>query len=277
MPLSSVARLRAAVGLRVAAVLSIPRGVHGMMRSIWRLRGWDRAQSITVSIPDSGKVPVIFCTWKRLTRLPHTLEMLAAQDMAVQALIWDNSGQADLVDKAVSTARLPVTVHHSSRNIGGFGRFYLARAAAESGHQVVVFIDDDQDFGHEAIRRLLSGHEPRTITGAWAFRFTGKHYYTREKCGSGQAANYVGTGAMVADAELFSDTRLFTCPRRFWFAEDLWLSFIAQHLSGYTLSGSSASVKEVLDGHNQWVTLWWVKDRLRRYTARRGWLTSVAQ
>jgi hypothetical protein len=273
---SSVTRLRAAVGLRAASIQSMPGGVLSIVRSIWRLRGLHRAQTIPISIPGSGQVPVIFCTWKRLERLPLTLEMLAAQDIPVQALIWDNSGQAEIVDKAVSDARIPVAVHHSCRNIGGFGRFYLARTAAETGHQAVVFVDDDQDFEPGAIRKLLSEHKARSISSAWAFRFTGKHYYNRKPCAPGEGAHYLGTGAMVADAAIFTDPRLFTCPRRFWFAEDLWLCFVAQHLNGYALWSNSAPVKEILDGRNQWVMLWWVKDRLRRYTARRGWLRSTA-
>lgn len=276
MSLSPVRQVRAAVGLRVAVGLSIPRGVRSMARSIRRLRGWDRAQSIPITIPDSGLVPVIFCTFKRLERLSHTLDMLAAQDLAVQALIWDNSGRAEIVAKAVAAARIPVAVHHSNRNIGGFGRFYLARAAAENGHQAVVFVDDDQEFGSGAVRELLSAYKPSSISSAWAFRFTGKHYYTRERCASEEAAHYLGTGAMVADPAVFTDPRLFTCPRRFWFAEDLWLCFVAQHLNGYALYGNSASLEEVLDGRNQWMTLWWVKDRLRQYTAKRGWLRSAA-
>jgi glycosyltransferase involved in cell wall biosynthesis len=262
--------------LRAVVTLSMPRGIRSMARSIWRLRGWDRAQNVPITIPDSDQVSVIFCTWKRLERLPRLLDMLAAQDLTVKALIWDNSGQAEIVSKAAADARIPVAVHHSSGNIGGFGRFYLARAAAEAGHQAVVFVDDDQEFGPAAIRELLSAHKPRSISSSWAFRFTGKHYYTRERCAPGEAAHYLGTGAMVADAAIFTDPRLFTCPRRFWFAEDLWLCFVAQHLNGYRLYGNSAPLEEVLDGRNQWVKLWWVKERLRRYTAKRGWLRDVA-
>src|ERR1019366_9849232 len=98
--MNPVGRLRAEVGWRLFGGLS-------MARSVWRLRGWDRAQSIpiAIAIPDARRVPVIFCTWKRLERLPLTLELLAAQDVAVQALIWDNSRQPDVVGKAVADAR----------------------------------------------------------------------------------------------------------------------------------------------------------------------------
>lgn len=276
MSLSAISRLRSAIGPRVVVALSMPRGARSMARSIWRLRGWDPAQHVVLSVPAPDRVPVIFCVWRRLERLPVTLEMLAAQDMPVTALIWDNSGQPETVDKAVADAPLPVAVHHSSRNIGGFGRFYLARAAADAGHEAVLFIDDDEDFGPAAIRQLLSAHKPRSASSGWAFRFTGKHYYSREQCAPGEAAHYLGTGAMVADPAVFADPRLFSCPRRYWFVEDLWLCFVAQHLNGYALSASPASFREVLDGRNQWPMLWWAKDRLLRYALRRGWLQSRA-
>ena len=261
-----VGRLRAEVGWRLFGGLS-------MARSVWRLRGWDRAQSIpiAIAIPDARRVPVIFCTWKRLERLPLTLELLAAQDVAVQALIWDNSRQPDVVDKAVADARIPVAVHHSRRNIGGFGRFYLARAAAEAKHEAVVFVDDDQEFGPGTVRELLSTHRPRSVSSPWAFRFTGRRYDSRERCSPGEAAHYLGTGGMVTDAVVFADPRLFACPRRFWFVEDLWLCYAAQHVHGYALSASPARLDEVIDGRNQSLSLLWVKGRLRRYMARRGW------
>lgn len=270
--LGPVIQLLAAVQLRAFNIQSIPAGVLAMVRSVLRLRGWNRGLSIRIDTLDPGRVAVILCTWGRLERLPRTLELLAAQDIAVQVLIWDNSGQAELVDKAVSEARLPVAVHHSNRNVGGFGRFYLARAAAEGGHQAVVFVDDDLEFEPGTVRELLSLYKPKSISARWAFRFTGRHYYTRERCGPGEAAHYLGTGGMVADAAVFTDPRLFACPRRFWFVEDLWLCFVAQHLNGYALSSSSDLVQEVHDGRGQWVSLWFVKDMLRHYTARRGWL-----
>lgn len=259
--MSAVGRVRAAIGSRVIGVLS-------MARSVWLLRGWDRSQSVTIGIPDAHRVPVIFCTLKRLERLPQTLEMLAAQDVAVQALVWDNSAQPDLVDKALADARIPVAVHHSSRNIGGFGRFYLARAAAGARHEAVVFVDDDQTFGPEAVRELLSKHKPRSVSSRWAFRFTGARYEARERCSPGEAAHYLGTGGMVADASIFTDSRLFSCPRRFWFVEDLWLCHVAQNFHGYALSASGARIDEVLDGRNQSLSLLWVKDRLRRRMVR---------
>jgi GT2 family glycosyltransferase len=216
------------------------------------------------------QLPVILCTWRRIERLPRTLEQLAAQDVPVQVCIWNNSPERGRVDAAAAAAGLPVSVHHSPRNIGGFGRFYLARQAAEAGHPAVAFIDDDQDFGPQAIGELLSAHRPRSLSGWWAFRFTGSSYGDRIRAAAGQAASYVGTGGMITDTAIFLDGRLFQCPRRFWFVEDLWLCYVAD-LAGYELFRSPAEFVSAEDEHALYLSLGDTKWRLLRYLTGMGW------
>jgi glycosyltransferase involved in cell wall biosynthesis len=236
-------------------------GVRATVRSLWRLRGWDRSQRVTVRIPDNNRITVIFCTWRRLARLPHTLEMLADQTVQVQALIWDNSDQSEVVDKAVAEARIPVTVHHNRRNIGGFGRFYLARAAAEAGVQTVVFIDDDLEFGPAFVADLLRAHRPRALSGWFAFT----EYDTNSDTWAlpGAPAVYIGTGGMIADASVFLVPRVFSCPRHYWFLEDVWLSHVASR-AGYDLYRNPAPWAEVHDGRNQSLSLGWLRKRMFR-------------
>jgi len=213
-------------------------------------------------------VPVIMCTFRRLGRLPATLAMLGAQSTPVQVLIWDNSRSPGAVAKAAADAHIPAAVHHSPRNVGGFGRFYLARAAAEQGHQAVIFIDDDQDFGPEAIGDLIGRHRARSLSGWFAFRNlrTGD----RVPCAPGSAADYVGTGGMICDTAVFSDPRLYRLPRRFWFIEDIWLCAVARHLAGYAVYASPARFALAPDGRDQCRSLGWAKKRLRRWLGRRG-------
>jgi hypothetical protein len=226
---------------------------------------------VPVALPDGDRQPVIFCTWHRLERLPRTLEMLAVQDVPVQALIWDNSGRPELVAKAAAEARIPVAVHHSGRNIGGFGRFYVARECALAGHEKVVFIDDDQDFGPEAVRELLAGCRPGTLASQWALRFPGS-FAERRPVHPGETPDYTGTGGMAADTAVFRDPRLFGCPRRFWFAEDIWLSWHATVRCGYVITHAPVRMHVTEDEHAQWSRLGYVKDHLVRYLIRRGYL-----
>jgi hypothetical protein len=182
----------------------------------------------------------------------------------VQAVIWDNSSppHPETVDKIVSGARIPVTVHHCSRNIGGFGRFYLTREAANAGHQRVVFVDDDQDFGPSAVRELVTACPDQAVVSRWAWRINA-HYGDRERAAPGERADYAGTCGMAADVSVFTELGLFACPRRFWFVEDLWLSGYA-HRTGRPVLAAKADIVEVADGRNQNDSLGWVKRRLWR-------------
>lgn len=243
-------------------------GMQAMIRGVWRLCGWKRTQKIAISIGDHDRIPVIFCTWRRLERLPKTLEMLAAQSVPLQAVIWDNSGQPDTVATAAENSPIPVTVYHSKRNIGGYGRFYLAAAAAVSGHKAVIFIDDDADFGPNMVADLLSGHQPRSVSGWFAFKTV--RPAPEQVAGPGESAAYLGTCGMITDTEIFTEPSLFACPRRYWFVEDLWFSdFAAKH--GYAIyrSPSKLDIEEFRDGRNQSITLGWARWRFERYLASR--------
>lgn len=241
------------------------------IRSERNLLGWRRNQRTPVHI--GTDLPVVLSVWKRLERLPHTLEQLAAQEIAVQVYIWNNSCERRLVDAAAASASsaLPVVVHHSPRNIGGFGRFYLAREVAEAGHPSVVFIDDDQDFGPTTITELVGYHRPRSLSGWWAFRFLGQSYGERVPASPGEKAHYVGTGGMISDTAVFRSHHLFDCPRRFWFVEDLWLCYVAQQHFGYDLRKSPAQFEFADDGHDLHLSLGQTKWTFLRYLIRHGW------
>lgn len=254
-------RLRSALGCRWLTF-------HARIQNELKLGSWRRDQRIV--LPMGRDLPVIFCTWRRIERLPRTLEQLAAQEVPVQACIWNNSPDRDGVDAAAAAAGIPVSVHHSPRNIGGFGRFYLARQAAEAGHSAVVFIDDDQDFWPQTIGDLLSAHRPRSLSGWWAFRFTGPSYGDRTRVAPGKVASYVGTCGMIADTSVFRESRLFRCPRRFWFVEDLWLCYVAD-LMGYDLFRSPAEFGSVEDEHALYLSLGRTKWNFLRYLMRHGW------
>lgn len=259
-------------------MIRAPHGLHRVRKVItWRwmsiraqvrndrnMARWKRGQRIAIPVGD--RLPVILCTWRRLDRLGHTLKLLSAQNIPVQALIWNNSPERSQVDAAVAAAAIPVSVHHSTRNIGGFGRFYSAREAAEAGHDRVVFIDDDQDFGPEAIGDLMRHHRPLSLSG-W-FAFTSPRADGAAWAAPGQAARYVGTGGMIADAAVFRDSRLFRCPRRFWFVEDYWLCAFAGHIAGYGIFRSPAQFEIIDDGRDQCYSLGVVKRRFMRYLSR---------
>lgn len=227
-----------------------------------------------VSLFDRTRVPVVMCTWKRIERLPRTLELLAEQDTPASLYVWNNNRrESSRIDELLANGAVPAQSVHCSRNIGCFGRFYLARELAQA-HETVLFIDDDQDFGRTMVGDQLASFRPASLAGWWAFDYRrgARSYAERDRVDEpGSSADYVGVGGMVADASIFADAGLFGCPRRYWFVDDLWLSYYATQVRGWELRRSRAEFRFAADGQDVDLTLWITKVRMFRYLKRRGW------
>jgi hypothetical protein len=219
-------------------------------------------------------VPVVMCTWQRIERLPRTLERLGEQDVSVVLYIWNNNRrEADRLDELLARSPVPVQWVHSSRNVGSFARFYLARDLSDR-HDTVLFVDDDQDFGRSMVADQLSSFAPESLAGWWAFTYRpgARSYAERDRVETPfERADYVGVGGMVADAAVFADPNLYRCPRRYWFVDDIWISFYAGHIRGWQLRRSLADFTFDHDDLDVDATLTMTKIRMFRYLKRRGW------
>lgn len=217
---------------------------------------------------------VVMCTWNRPELLETTLACLEAQiGVAPVLYIWNNNPAiADVIDETVTHSSLEVHVHHHDKNIGGFGRFYQAKQLADA-FPYVIFIDDDQTFGPKTLRTMLDEARPKTIRGWWAFRFTGRtpNYWLRRRVKPDCSAHYIGTCGMIADSSIFKDERLYECPAEFWFIEDLWLCFIANHALGWKLLATHADFETIIDMKNQAPGLLAKKTKLLKYLVKEGW------
>jgi hypothetical protein len=222
---------------------------------------------------EPNRVPVVMCTWKRIERLPETLHMLAEQTAQASVHIWNNNTkETEHLDSLLRDSSIPAESIHSARNIGAFGRFYLARDLAET-HDAVLFIDDDQEFGPSMVADQLASFAPRTLAGWWAFTYRpgARSYAERDRVLATLArADYVGVGGMVADTAIFGDPELFGCPRRYWFVDDMWLSYFAS-IRGWSIRRSSAEFSFFSDGQDLDPMLVMTKVRMFRYLKRRGW------
>jgi hypothetical protein len=109
-------------------------------------------------------------------------------------------------------------------------------------------------------------------TTTWAFRFRGpERYADRYAAQPGQRAKYLGTRGMVCDTSAFLHPNVFACPKRYWFVEDLWLSYVLDDVFGWPLYKSAGEIATDADEHDQNRFLWPTKDRFFRYLVRRGW------
>ena len=194
--------------------------------------------------------------------------------------IWNNNPAiGDALDAIVEEADtdLPMTVTHSSRNTGSIGRFYLARALANR-HPYIVCIDDDQTFPSDTLATLADEAAPCTVSAYWAFHFTDGTERVDASCrrlaNAGEAVKCVGPGGMVADSRLFQEDGFWSCPPKFWFCDDIWLSYFADSL-GWMLRRSAASVSMDNDGLDQYHQLSRTKTQMLRHFVSLGWNVSL--
>ena len=145
---------------------------------------------------ERDRTPVIMCTWKRVDRLGRTLEMLADQEAPATLYVWNNNRrEASRLDALLAKSPIPAQAFHCDRNIGSFGRFYVAHDLAD-WHDVVLFIDDDQDFGRSMVADQLASFRTKSLAGWWAFtyRLGARSYAERDRVEAPFArADYVGS------------------------------------------------------------------------------------
>jgi hypothetical protein len=235
----------------------------------------DLAAPARVREPGPGPVlPVVMAVWKRIEFLPTTIAQLERQvGISPELHLWVNN--ADVAGRAhelAAAASIPVHVTVSPENIGGIGRFHAARGLT-GAHPYVVFVDDDQTFADDALRIMLDEVRPGAMCATYGFQIECPHsYWQRRLPKPGDWIQYAGTCGMISDTAVFADERLFDCPERFTFVEDLWLSYFAEHQLGWSLTRSGAQFHQIDDGRNQWLTLGTdLKSEFVHHLVERGW------
>lgn len=217
----------------------------------------DLSNSIVINSKSTQTLPVIMCVWKRVDGFLNTVNQLNAQRFKnFKLFVWNNN--PDLSSRFLAilkNANFEYEFHESSENIGGFARFEYARKLRRNPGLMdhCVFIDDDQEFGPELLSTFVTEAKPNTILSQWGWEFTKLAYYgndARRQRLPGETIHYAGTGGMVVDMRVFDSEGLFDCPKEYWFVEDLWLSFYANHSLGFNLLKSAAVMKNGDDIHS---------------------------
>ena len=191
------------------------------------------------------------CTWNRLHNFKRTIDVLNSQKKCkFELYVWNNNIEYGKQLETLSKhANFKITFHHSVNNIGGFGRFYFAKAIAEKypNTEYCIFIDDDQTFDKSTIRKLYDERAKNTIVSQYGWVFNSDYYYDRYKPKHGEIIDYAGTGGMIADIEIFKKEMLYHCPSQYWAVEDLWLSFCAKNYFDCELKQSAAKMQQLDD------------------------------
>lgn len=216
---------------------------------------------------------VVVCLWNRRERLAAVIELLRAQqlDRGLRLILWNNQPDDDAYYRRVAReigaggALQSIELRSSPENVGGIGRFWLARKLRTSGYTgPYVMLDDDQDVDEHFIRSLLGRAGDHKIAGVWAYGNHGS-YWNRSELEDRERADYVGTGGCICDSAIVSEDSFFTAlPEQYRFLEDMWMSDYAAR-RGWRLEKADLPVTFVLDETNQNHTLAYIKDEFYAY------------
>lgn len=226
----------------------------------------------------NNTVGIIMCTWKRPERFQKTLDLLVQQtNKDFSFFVWNNnlniSNQIDTISELYKD-KLNVNIIHSQENVGGFGRFLMAKSLIDKFNKF-IFIDDDQVFSNEMINIFLAHYDENSVKSRWAFRFNSINYVDRHKINvSDVNVHYCGTGGMIVPSKLFRNDELYKIPKEFLFVEDLWLCFIANHYCNMNIiSIADNFLLQEADGKDQsTIDFLSVKSKLLNYLiTNRGW------
>lgn len=223
---------------------------------------------------------VIMCNWKRTYRIKQILYNLSLQDTKDFVFcIWNNNNEdANELTKLLETTKVDfqIATYNSQINIGGFGRFLMAKYVTENcSAENILFFDDDQ----EIPRQFVSDYSNR-INNNITLNFFGRkfvkgrpyceidkdgklNYELSNKCienvNNGGEFLYGGTGGKCLKAFVFNDKILYTIPIKFLYCEDLWLSWIVKTQYNMKIIKSGIQIKTIGDKLDQCTGLWNIK------------------
>ena len=237
------------------------------------LAGRFASKSFRFASLDGQEAVVVMCLWNRSVRMPEILRQLDAQDhpAGVRLYLWNNKRSehghylAALKAHTSSGALRRVDIVKSPFNLGAIARFYWVRKLVLGGYTgPVVTLDDDEDVQPAFVSTAVAAYRPRTLTAWWAFTL-GDGYWDRTPATPGDRVDYAGTGGMVLDPAVFSDTGFFTgMPQQFWFLDDMWLNYFAKK-QGYTFAKLDVQIDFVMHETNQFHEQVYLKEDFYNY------------
>jgi hypothetical protein len=191
-----------------------------------------------------NKVAVVLLTWKRIPDLKHTLGNLDKQtfkefDVYISNGNLDPNKIATIEKYAKFFVNLNIKIINSGNDLYTFRRLVLGKELAEKGYEIILYIDDDVSFSEKYIAVCLEQYEPKTYKSGYAWHFFngGKSYYKgrERRTDNKKPIHYCGTSLSMIDSSIFLEHGLFDYPEGALKIEDLWLSYYAQHVLGWSL------------------------------------------
>jgi hypothetical protein len=239
-----------------------------------------------------NKVSVILLTWKRLYDFERMLIGLANQTYKDFNVYVSNSNEEQhfLVERLVAKFNNHLNIEASldSNDFFAFRRFYVAKKLAETGSDIILFIDDDVVISDTYIEEAISQYEPKTYKSAYAWKFDdGVQEYMTDRTrmfSVNDKIHYCGTSTAMVDASVFLDPQFFEVDPMAYMVDDLWLSYYADHVLGWKLQ--YMHINKLHIGGNDYVALFktflngeagYTKTDFLKYLINLGWDLSPRQ
>lgn len=189
------------------------------------------------------RIAVIVLSWKRPQGIFDVLDQLSKQtynDFSVYLSIGDLRRKNTILRHANyfrEVKGLDIKVREDGNDLYSFRRLILAKELAESGVEIIFFLDDDIHIPENYIDVALSQYEDNTYHSgyAWSLLNNGKDYYNdrdRRK-DNDYKIHYCGAGVAMLDAKILKDPGITdpnTVPPGAYKIEDLWLSYYVDHV-----------------------------------------------
>jgi len=202
---------------------------------------------------------------QRLSEILNQLKIQTIQNFRIN--IWDNS------EKKLATNNFPkdrIKIINSEVNISSQARFQLAKRTIGNP---IIFFDDDEALSSNFVEYHYDQYlkfGPKCILGWYTKIFEKESYWNYKQANYGEEVDYVGTGGMILDREIFDKEPLLqNIPEPFDKTEDLYLCYLARMKYGMKMIKIESACSILVDGKDQYKEI--DKEKIFRELRKKGW------
>lgn len=207
----------------------------------------------TSQVKPKSKTAVIMCTYLRYKNLPKTYNDLNNQtNLDFDFYISDNSNNdphiLNTTRKLAEHIKYNVFIKEYKNKYSIFSRFMLAKHLAEEGYEKIIFIDDDQRIPATFIQDCYDQYEDKVIKSFYAHDIV-DDYWNKKPLKKGTSGNYAGGGGLICSSDLFLHKDFFTCPKKYYILDDLWISYFGKQIAGYDIKLLETDIRFIHDDY----------------------------
>lgn len=204
-------------------------------------------------VKPKSKTAVIMCTYLRYKNLPKTYNDLNNQtNLDFDFYISDNSNHdphiLNTTNKISEYMNYNIFIKEYNNKYSIFSRFMLAKDLAKEGYTTIIFIDDDQKIPQTFIQDCYDQYEDKVVKSFYAHDII-DDYWKKQPLKKDVSGNYAGGGGLMCNAELFLHKDFFTCPKKYYILDDLWISYFAKQVAGYDIKLLETDIRFIHDDY----------------------------